>query len=59
MVGAYGISGATSDKDEIIARYAREKTGWAHRAADDTTPVGVKHHINELYEQVGLSDRKL
>lgn len=59
MVGAYGISGATSDQDEIIARYAREKAGWAHRATDDTTPAGVKQHINELYEQVGLSDRKL
>src|SRR5437762_165457 len=52
MIGAYGISGGTSDQDEIIARYAREKVGWAHRAAADTTPTEVKQHINQLYEQV-------
>src|SRR5512146_3455704 len=32
MVGAYGVSGATSDQDEVIAQYARAKVGWAHRA---------------------------
>src|SRR4029078_12671933 len=29
MVGAYGISGGTSQQDEEMAIYAREKTGWA------------------------------
>jgi len=59
MVGAYGISGATSDQDEVMARYAREKVGWAHVAARDTTPDSLKAHINQLYSQVGLNDRKL
>ena len=59
MVGAYGISGATSDQDEVIAHYAREKVGWAHRAANDTTPEDVKQHINELYAKAGIADRKL
>jgi uncharacterized protein GlcG (DUF336 family) len=59
MVGAYGISGGTSDQDEIIARHTREKVGWAHCAANDTTPAAVKEHINRLYEQAGLGDRKL
>ena len=37
-------AGLPRTKDKIIARYAREKTGWAYRAADDITPpVGVKH----------------
>ena len=59
MVGAYGISGATSDQDEMIAQYARAKIGWAHRAENDDTKPAVKAHINELYDKVGLSDRKL
>ena len=59
MVGAYGVSGATSQQDEEIAVYAREKVGWAHRPEKDTTPPEVKKHINELYEQAGLGHRKL
>ncbi len=59
MVGAYGVSGATSDQDEIIAIYAREKVGWKHLAADDTTHPDVKKHINELYKKAGIGDRKL
>ena len=59
MVGAYGVSGATSDQDEMIAQYARAKVGWAHRAENDDTKPGVKAHINELYDKVGLGDRKL
>ena len=59
MVGAYGISGGTSDQDEIIAQHARAAVGWAHRAATDTTPQHLKDHINELYSKVGLGDRKL
>lgn len=30
MVGCYGISGATSDQDEVIGRHARARVGWAH-----------------------------
>ena len=59
MVGAYGISGATSDQDEEIAVFARAKVGWAHRAKDDTVKPAVKEHINTLYERAGLGDRKL
>jgi uncharacterized protein GlcG (DUF336 family) len=59
MVGAYGVSGATSQQDEAIAVYAREKVGWRHRPENDTIPADVKKHINELYEQAGLGDRKL
>ena len=57
MVGAYGISGATSDQDEEIGRYARAKVGWAHRAEPDTTPESVKRHVNEIYAKVGLGDQ--
>lgn len=59
MVGAYGISGATSDQDEVIGRYAREKAGWAHKPATDDTPEDVKRHVNEIYAKVGLGDRAL
>jgi uncharacterized protein GlcG (DUF336 family) len=59
MVGAYGVSGATSDQDEVIARYAREKAGWSHRPANDTTPDEVKDHINALYQKAGIRDRDL
>jgi glc operon protein GlcG len=59
MVGAYGVSGATSQQDEEIAVFAREKVGWSIRPDMDTTPPEVKRHINELYEQAGLGHRKL
>jgi glc operon protein GlcG len=59
MVGCYGISGGTSDQDEIMGRYAREKVGWAHRPEHDDTPPDVKGHINEIYARVGLDQRKL
>jgi hypothetical protein len=59
MVGAYGISGGTSDQDEVMARHAREKVGWSHAPAHDTTPDGLKEHINQLYQKAGLGDRKL
>jgi glc operon protein GlcG len=59
MVGAYGISGATSDQDEEIGRYARQKVGWQHVPERDDTPADVKRHINEIYAQVGLKERKL
>jgi glc operon protein GlcG len=59
MVGAYGISGATSDQDEEIGGYARAKVGWAHMPATDTTPESVKAHVNAIYAKVGLDDRKL
>ena len=59
MVGAYGVSGATSQQDEEIALYARQKVGWSATPEHDTTPPEVKKHINELYDKAGLSHRKL
>jgi glc operon protein GlcG len=59
LVGAYGISGGTSDQDEVIARFARAKVGWAHLREHDDTPEDVKAHINEIYDRVGLGERKL
>src|SRR4029453_9444575 len=52
MVGAYGISGATSDQDEEIGRYARQKVGWRHAPERDDMPADVKRHVNEIYAQV-------
>ena len=59
MVGCYGISGGTSDQDEIMALHARSVVGWAHTAATDTTPESMKAHINELYAKTGMTERKL
>lgn len=59
MVGAYGISGGTSDQDEVMAVYAREKAGWSHKAADDTISDSVKEHVNELYEKIGQHRERL
>jgi hypothetical protein len=59
MVGAYGISGGTSQQDEEMAVYARAKVGWAHVAEHDITDPEVKAHINELYAKAGITDRKL
>lgn len=59
MVGAYGISGGTSDQDEVIARFSRDKVGWKIVKENDDTPEDVKRHINEIYAKVGLGDRSL
>jgi uncharacterized protein GlcG (DUF336 family) len=59
LVGAYGISGGTSDQDEVMGRYARELVGWPHLKEHDDTPEDVKAHINEIYRNVGLGDRGL
>ena len=59
MVGAYGISGGTSQQDEEMAVYARTKVGWAHVPAHDTTDPEVKAHISALYAKAGIADRKL
>jgi uncharacterized protein GlcG (DUF336 family) len=59
LVGAYGISGGTSDQDEVMGRHARQKVGWAHATAHDDTPPDVKEHINRIYAEVGLDERKL
>ena len=58
MVGAYGISGGTSQQDEVMAQYARAKVGWAHES-DAEPKASVKEHINELYAKAGITDRKL
>jgi len=59
MVGAYGVSGATSDQDEEIAQYARAKVGWAQVPENDEPKASVKEHINELYAKAGITNRKL
>ena len=59
MVGAYGISGGTSQQDEEMAVHARDKIGWAHVPEHDTTDPEVKAHINALYAKAGIADRKL
>ena len=35
MVGAYGVSGGTSEEDEVIAQHARAIVGWQSKAASD------------------------
>ena len=59
MVGAYGISGGTSQQDEEMAVHARAKIAWAHVPEHDTTDPEVKAHINALYAKAGIADRKL
>jgi len=59
LVGAYGVSGGTSDQDEVIARHARARVGWANEPEQDDTPEEVKAHINDIYKRVGLGDRQL
>jgi len=58
MIGAYGISGGTSQQDEEMAIYARDKVGWAHRSTAEPAE-SVKQHIAELYEKAGIKDREL
>ncbi|MBI3704923.1 MAG: heme-binding protein [Rhizobiales bacterium] len=58
LVGAYGISGGTSQQDEEMALYARAKVGWAHESSAEPK-ASVKAHINELYAKAGIKDRKL
>ena len=58
MVGAYGISGGTSQQDEEMAIYARAKVGWAHMS-DIEPNAEVKAHIDELYAKAGIAERKL
>ncbi len=57
MVGAYGVSGGTSQQDEVIAQYARAKVGWVHKPENDEPAASVKEHINELYAKAGIKDR--
>ena len=57
MVGAYGVSGGTSQQDEVIAQAARAKVGWAHAPECDETNAAVKEHINELYASAGIKNR--
>src|ERR1700730_9154273 len=59
MVGAYGISGGTSQQDEEMAIYARAKVGWAHAPEHDTPDPEVKAHINALYAKAGIPYRQL
>ncbi len=59
LVGAYGISGGTSQQDEEMAKYALAQVGWSITAATDTTPDGVKAHIKDLYGKAGIKDREI
>jgi glc operon protein GlcG len=59
LIGAYGVSGGTSDQDEVMAIYARQKVGWAHKAEHDDTPPEVRQHFEELYAKAGLDPKKL
>ena len=59
LVGAYGVSGGTSDQDEGMARHARAMVGWAHLRENDNTPDDTKRQVNELYARIGLDDREL
>lgn len=59
LVGAYGISGGTSDQDEEMARFACERCGWSIRPATDTTPESVKAHVRELYGRAGIKGREI
>jgi len=54
---SYGISGGTSDQDEVLGQYARAKVGWAHGPANDNTPDDVKAHFKEIYGKVGVKNR--
>jgi hypothetical protein len=57
MVGAFGVSGGTSQQDEEMAQFALAKTGWQCRPAEDTVKPEVKEHINALYAKAGIKDR--
>ena len=59
LVGAYGISGGTSQQDEEMAAHACATVGWSIRAATDTTSEGVKAHVKELYEMAGIKGREI
>lgn len=59
MVGAYGISGGTSQQNEEMAAYARAKVGWAQHPENDTTDPSVKAHINALDAAARITDHKL
>jgi glc operon protein GlcG len=59
MVGAYGISGGTSDQDEVMGRYARDKLGWSIASDRDETSPEMKAHIQEIYRKVGLGEREM
>jgi glc operon protein GlcG len=59
MVGAYGIAGGTSDEDEAMGVYAREKLGWKHVPENDPMKASQKAHINEIYAKSGIKGRDL
>jgi uncharacterized protein GlcG (DUF336 family) len=59
LVGAYGVCGPTSQQDDEISDYARNKAGWRKAPETDDTPENVKQHINAIYDKLGLQDRKL
>lgn len=57
MVGAYGVSGGTSEQDEVIAQHACAKVGWAQAPESAQANAEVKAHINALYDKAGIKKR--
>lgn len=57
LIGFYGISGATSDQDEAMARHARAIVGWPHEPADDNIPEETRKHLKEVYARIGIDNR--
>ncbi|MGE3302224.1 MAG: heme-binding protein [Hyphomonadaceae bacterium] len=58
LVGAYGISGGTSQQDEVMSQYAQKKVGWATMSSVEPNDE-VKEHINKLYAEAGIKGRNL
>jgi hypothetical protein len=58
LVGAYGISGGTSQQDEEMAKHACATVGWSIAPATDTASEGVKAHIKDLYAKAGIAGRE-
>ncbi len=59
LVGAYGISGGTSQQDEDMAKHAYATVGWSITTATDVTSEGLKAHIKELYGRAGIERDKI
>lgn len=55
LVGAFGISGGTSQQDEVIAMHAVKVVGWQVKPLVDDMPEDMKPHIREIYRQVGIT----
>ena len=59
MVGAYGVSGGTSQQDEEMAQSCPRQSRLGAYVRPTEPKASVKEHINELYAKAGITDRKL